>query len=443
MVNLITEYTETIKKYLDAPEIFIEASAYHLVSSLLGRYTICPVAPGVNGLRPNAWIMISSIPARGRRSTVTSYQNKVYYRCLRKFYDETEGRRLREEDTSLHQRINETFIEQGTPEGIMDHINNTKYKEYYICSTEFGSVLQGMGTKEWEMGVSVLYSKLYYGESHTTHLSQKSNEEGQSKRYLPPDLYVTMFTSLQEPHLYITPAMMRQGLIRRILLIYAGKDQFDRWIEPMNFGRTNLNREFYRISELFSDRMLKYYSYAKDQRDKDGKKDQTIDIDLLPSSIKAINKYAYELEKELVNNISLSTIYKQTLWEHLAKYSMLHSIARGSIKKTGKHICGRVDSEDIKAAKSFVKRATINSEEIISELGRYDTPVRITDSPVERIYAIIKNSQPIDRSMLLRKSKMLKRELEEIVVTLAAQKRVGTRSDGIGNRRKTVYITLD
>ena len=88
-MNLIDEYVDTVSPSLDAPEVFIKASAYHLVSNLLGRFCASASAPGLSGLRPNAWIIISSIQARGRRSTVANYHNHVYELASRKFYEET------------------------------------------------------------------------------------------------------------------------------------------------------------------------------------------------------------------------------------------------------------------------------------------------------------------------------------------------------------------
>ncbi len=444
MVNLIDLYTDTVKEYLDSPEIFIEASAYHLVSNLLGRFCVCPVAPGTSGMSPNVWIIISSIPARGRRSTVAGYCNEVYEKASKIHYTETEGEKLREEEKSVMERIAETYIEEGTPEGIVDHIQETNYGNYYINSTEFGSVLQGMSSKDYELGVATLYSKLYYGEGHSFYLSKRGNKtKGESKRYLQPNKYVTMFCGLQEPYLYITPTMLRQGLVRRILVIYADENQFGKWIAPMSLGRTALPGKLNKISIMFANRMSEYSSYCKTIKDHNKKFNNKIMIDMSPSVIKAINDYSESLDNELVANVNNVTIYKQTLWEHLAKYAIVHSIARGSIKALpgDDHVVGRVDRIDIEKAHDFLKRATANTDAIISELGRQDGTVQIAETQLERIFTLIKSNEPIVRSVLLRKSKLKKRAMDELANTLIASGRIEAKQVKTGGRTRIVYET--
>ena len=436
-LNLIDHYTKTVKEYLDSPEIFIEASAYHLVSNLLGRFCVCPIAPGTDGMSPNVWIIISSIPARGRRSTVANYCNKVYVRASTQYYGETE---TFEDDMALRQRVENTYIEEGTPEGIVDHIQDSNFQNYYINSTEFGSVLQGMSSKDYELGVATLYSKLYYGESHSFYLSRRGKDNQDNyKRYLKPNKYVTMFCGLQEPYLYITPTMLRQGLIRRILVVYADEHQFGNWIEPMQLGRSDLPQKLNEISNIFANRMIEYNSYCTSIKDASSKYNKKITIGMQPSVMKAINNYSYQLDQELIKNVSNVTIYKQTLWEHLAKYAIVHSIARGNIRADFGDVEGRVDKQDLEAAYRFLMAATKNTDGIISELGRQDGTVQIAETQIERIYTIIKNDQPVNSSDLLRQSKLKHRDLNELLSTLLKSGRVTAKKTRSG---KIVYNAL-
>ena len=100
--------------YCDAPMDFITAGGYHLVSSLLGRFTVMPETPGN---RPNPWFIIASIPSLMRRSTLLSYVNQVYREALREFLKAT-----RPEEEGIDELVQLSILEEGTKEGLTDHI---------------------------------------------------------------------------------------------------------------------------------------------------------------------------------------------------------------------------------------------------------------------------------------------------------------------------------
>ena len=441
-MNLINEYVDILTPHLDAPEIFIKASAYHLVSALLGQFCASASAPGTSGLRPNAWIIISSIPARGRRSTVANYCNLVYEHASRKFYEET----LNIGHDEALRRAKDTYLESGTKEGLVDHIAATDYRSYYINSTEFGTVLQGMVTKEHELGVAALYSKLYYGEEGVYRLSKKSAETDEdSVRYLKRGKYVTMFAGLQEPHLYITPGMLKQGLIRRILLIYAGRDDFGEFKDPISDTRVGLRGRLMNLGNKFYNKMSEYNSYSKNRTDPNPLLNKTFDFNFHPDVTKYINDYARQLDKELLKTMSNVSAYRQTLWEHLAKYAMLHAIARDNVTtidlgtETESH--GRVDLIDVHTAYEFIKDATKHSDDIIADLGRVDSPVRTAHDTLERVLNIIRGAKMISRTKLHRKTNILSRPLDEILKTLMEQETIDVVVKAT-NGRNVIYYTI-
>lgn len=200
--NFIDRYTKDIADYTDAPDVFIRASAYFLTSSLLGRYFRCPYLPLI--AKPNVWFIISSIPGAMRRSTIQNLANYVYRKTYEKYlveFEETSPEEAKE-------KVEGSLIEEGTVEGILDHINQTKLKEYCIVSLEFGSVLKRMSVRDYELGVSSIFSKMYYGEGGSMYLSQRGGKAG--VRRLPEGLYVTMLAGMQEPKQYLTPDMIKQ-----------------------------------------------------------------------------------------------------------------------------------------------------------------------------------------------------------------------------------------
>jgi len=439
-MNLIDEYVDLVSPHLDAPEMFIRASAYHVVSALLGRFCASASAPGLSGLRPNAWMIISSIPARGRRSTVANYSNLVYEHALRKFNEKTLNIG---HDEALH-RAQESYIESGTQEGIVDHISATDFRAYYINSTEFGTVLQSMITKEHELGLSSLFSKLYYGEEGVYRLSKRSAESDEdSVRYLRRGKYVTMFAGLQEPHLYITQGMLKQGLIRRILLIYADKDDFGRWIPPLSDSRAGLRRRLRNFGNKVYERMCDYNEYSKNRTDPNPLISKTFDFDFHPKATDYINDYSYRLDKQLIHNMSNVNTYRQTLWEHLAKYSMVHAIARNNIKLIDfgneREAHGIIGIQDVMAAHDFIKNATKHSGQIIGDIGRIDNPVRTETESLERVLNIILENNYISRSNLYRKTNMLSRKLDEVLKTLMEQEKIDIEVIETSGRNKVFY----
>lgn len=435
MKNLIEEFKGIAGRYLDAPEVFIEAAAYHNVSALLGRFFRCTSLPGgSHGARPNIWFIISSIPGRTRRSTLMEYASYVYRNSLKSYFQET----LKMEEKVAMNQVSDTIIEEGTPEGIVDHINATEMKHFMITSTEFGSVLMRMGSKDYEMGVATLYSKLYYGESHSMMLSQKG-KEAVGKRYLSSGIYTTMFCGMQEPYLYLTPGMSRQGLLRRVNLIYCDPKDITRWIPPMSEDRESIWGELKDLNDEFFKRMMLYYDRASKISP------FLLDISFHGDAIEIINGYAKENDEVLKNNVTNVTIYMQSFWEHLAKLSMINAIARDSVNLVHGEWIAFVSPEDTTTALEFLLKASKYSSDIISNLGKIDEPIKTSRDSIERIFAIIDEAGElgIKRKDLYRRANMKADVIESFLVTLVRQERIiQIHVTSTGGRPSVLYKTL-
>ena len=86
-MNLIDQLVEITEKYVDSPQVFHQAMAYHILSTTLGRfYRLVDVKIS----RPNTWFIISCIPGRGRRSTIINLSNAAVMEALKQFYIGTE-----------------------------------------------------------------------------------------------------------------------------------------------------------------------------------------------------------------------------------------------------------------------------------------------------------------------------------------------------------------
>lgn len=432
-MDIIDEYVSSLKANLDAPEVFIQASAYHIVSSLLGRFFTCQYVGDVEkGMRPNTWFIISSIPGRTRRSTVSSHANYIYKKCLNGYLMEKHS--MEKKDAGL--RVYDTIIEEGTVEGIMDHIHNNKeINEYTILSSEFGSVLTRMSTKEYQTGVSSILSKLYSGEGGSIMLSQRG-KDARGRRRIPDGLYVTMFAGMQEPHYYLTPIMIRQGLLRRIILIFCEPSDIEKWLKPIDFERSKFRERLDPMIIEIKERMNDYYDGAQHELP------PYIKSYFHGSSEKDINEYAERNDRMLDRDVSDVNIYRQSLWEHIAKISMLHAISRDNVKsdiESPENFYLDIEKEDVKKAITFIEDATKYSADIISNLSRLDTPIQSDKLPIERVLAIISERGEISRTELARRTQMVARVLNDYISALLIQDKIEMVEKPTGGKTAIFY----
>ena len=448
MADAIDKWCEIVEKYCDSPKLFIEAGGYYLTSVLLGRFFRCPQLPQRG--RPNIWIILSSIPGRMRRSTLQHYANYVFKNALLEFYDriglvpdtlvEEELEGLSEEErrevirAERERMIDDCVIEEGTPEGIMDAIEATGQNVYTIVSTEIGSVFQRMRARDYQMGVLTLLSKLYYGEGGSILLSRRGGRPG--VRRLPPGLYVTMFSGMQEPKYYLDYSMVRQGLLRRILIVYVEAKELDRWIPPLREGRDEIYDELLAYAGAMAKLMERFHVISSSYTP------PVLDILFNPRAIERINELAEELDRMLVREESDANIYRQGLWEHLAKLSMLRRIAEGRLERLGDFYQMTVRTEHVEKALEFLKPISEKVDDIILSLGEERQPIRTYEDPLDRIYRIIASAGPsgISRADLYRKAKMRARELDELLATLIRmEKREKIEGTSTGGRIPILY----
>ncbi|MEM2506794.1 MAG: DUF3987 domain-containing protein [Nitrososphaeria archaeon] len=387
-MDVIEEWKKRLCEYTDAPELMIEATAYYLISATLGEFFKNPLVP-IGSERPNLWIVLSSIPARMRRSTIQRLTYKTFKDVMGK-------------------EAEKMVIEEGTPEGILDAINELEGKSCTIQSTEFGGILTRMRTKDYEIGVSSLLSKLYYGEGGKQSLSKRGGKEG--TRFLPEGLYVTMLTGLQEPKLYFTPEMLAQGLLRRLIVVYVPKA--DRWKPPIDQLRQNFNMQD--IVQELRNRRIKLEG-------------RHIDYLFTPDAEDKINSFAKEMDRELDRNQDNVTLYKASMWEHLAKISAIHAINRFEIYFETAPPLLSVKLDDVDKAKLFLNQVIKNFEPVIEELGVTDVTDRSHKPILEKIFRKIRTagSEGITLDQLGRTfSGYTREELSRYLETLRMQDRI-------------------
>lgn len=349
--NIIDEWTKQLMSYTDAPEIFIRACGYYLVSATLGEFYVNKLVP-FGSQRPNLWIILSSIPGRMRRSSIQGITYRAFKRIVGK------------------EQANIMVIEEGTPEGLMDAIEEEPNSSYTIQSTEWGIVVARITSRDhYQAGVSSLLSKLYYGEGGKQSLSQRG---GKSKgRTLPEGLFVTMLTGLQEAHRYFKIHHIEQGFLRRLLIIYV--DKAERWKKPIDIIRKTFN-----VNDIVA--------VLKQKRQRLLQENRKVSIILMPDAEDRINEYSRKLDAELDKTRDYVALYKQSLWEHLLKLATIHAIARTEPQIVAGEPLLHVTIKDVEAAEKIIKRIEKSMVDVIDKIGEEEQPIRVQKLAESRVY---------------------------------------------------------
>jgi hypothetical protein len=322
-IDILVEITE---KYIDSPEVFHQALAYHHISATLGQFfSIWDVPCG----RPNVWFVLSCIPGRGRRSTIMNYNSILTNSTLVPYY-----KKIRECDgKEARNIIFKSMIEDGTPQGVCDSIMEgiiAGANSFMLCSGEFGDILSKITTdkKNNTSGFDTLLSRLYYGEPYKQSLSQRTKGPKES-RYIPDGLFFTMLASMQEPNQYLNSKMSRQGLLRRMRIIYVKK--FKDWKSPFKNKYSTYKKDLSDFTARYIyPKMLEYH----DMRDKLRKQlnDNRIFLNVMLDSYSRnkIEGMSEKYDKLVAEDPSDYNIYQQTRWEHIVKYATLNAIAESN-----------------------------------------------------------------------------------------------------------------
>lgn len=315
--DLIQSIMKITEEYIDSPSVFHEALAYHLISSTLGRF--CEM-PDVKVTRPNVWFVISCIPGRGRRSSLINLSSTSYLEAWKLFYEKSKNIDTKEAQENSWRSI----IEAGTTQGICDSIVEgceCRINGFNFCSGEFGGILKDItSSKHYSSGVDTLLSRLYYGEYYKEDLSRRANKKS---RFIPEGLYVTMFTAMQEPRHYLSHNASRQGLLRRMRIIYVKPSDFlmERWKSPFHDNYKFCKKELKMlVGNLIVPKMIEMNT----------KQNSELTPMTIDDGVKVkINEIAWKTDKILIEEASDFNIYQQTRWEHLTKYTVLTALSNG------------------------------------------------------------------------------------------------------------------
>lgn len=406
--NLVDEFSDLIRKYFDTPKVFADSAGWAISSALLGPYFFCPMVPKEAG-KSNLFMILSSLPGRFRRSTVLACFDKVYgsvYRTewLDEVTDEYVSGELKKPENKersseeirknlsskqkadieyrLDEKIDHIIIGEGSLEGMIDHIEEAKSREYIITSREMGGMFQKIFDKNsYENNVGTLLSMLYYGEGFIMHLSSRGGKKG--GRRVPPGLFVTMLGGMQEFKLYIGESAIRQGFARRPIIVFVPKA--DDYKYPINEDRTSFEGEL----NDFIEKVIERRKIIRDYVEKINGRPITMMIH--PQVEKEINEFDRALAMKLDASPTLENITKQSGWEQLFKLSFCYEIAKNkklSVSETdkGTFVETLIMPDSYKRARAFLDVVYKNSKgEIdgISDVPDKSVNIRI---PSDRLF---------------------------------------------------------
>ncbi|MHA2402270.1 MAG: hypothetical protein ACXADH_04700 [Candidatus Kariarchaeaceae archaeon] len=442
--SLISEYMTIFHKYIDAPDTYALGSSIFLTSTLLGRFF--KDTGTTNGLRPNVFILFSSIPGRMRRSTVINKAKLVYYHAYSTFLHQyPKPLRYPDQESSLtiKQFLQQSKVETGSFEGLIDHIQEAENcNEFAILAPEFGITVNTMHNKSYGSNVAQFYSSAYYGEEFTMHLSQRGGKRG--TRYLRPNIYVTMLAAMQEPELYFKEYDFRQGIMRRIVTDY--KPSNNNWKPPILKARRHMEAELKQLASKYADRMLKYRTML-----------DKYNVDYIPIQaeervITSINRIAKHIDTQVNKNPSNFNIYRLGWWENAYKIAILFAIDRDAITiEPTRNLFQQtpllhVTMEDYKQAVHYLREATCHSEDMIRKIGTREQPIRTQRRSLEYVYNIIysKGRLGADIPTPYNETKLTKRNLQPLLDTLVSSNTVASVITGQrtrGRPKTTYYVT--
>jgi len=444
-MNIIEDFIKGCET--DAPLEFKEATIYHALSYLPGRFI------SYKGRRPNIWFLLSSIPGAYRRSSVNKIHDTIRKTALMDYYNvvtnvkptkmikekNPKTKKMEEKEVPKqpeeirdekrqkvfrNSNINE-YIQSGSPEGVVDKIVYSSKKginTFCINDSEFGLTLKNVSGSNYTSGIDTLYSKLYSGEEYLQDLSKRGEKAMHwNIRHIHAGTYVTMFCSMQEPRLYLRRASFEQGLMRRIILIYVSgynkKIDFKDYRSLLDVDNKQESTNMYYIGKKLGAMMLDY-------------KRRQLDFEPQQGFLRIIKRLNYSVDMKAREDPCIENIFRLSAPEHIFKLGMLNAISRNQIENN-KLIS---TADDINKALNFYNRATKNFDEVVDQVGIIIKDLEV-DPGIEKVMRLLKRYDVLSRTDLMRKTHIKKDKLDPVLEHLIVTKLIKVYSD----KGKTIY----
>jgi len=435
-MGFIEDFMKVATKLTDAPELYLRAAAYFCTSFLFGVNVYCTDS---RVERNNVWFMLSGTSGITRKSTVINF---IAVKFCKVVLEEALKRRFGIKDSEAKRLVNLMFFESGTSEGITDHLSLThdmpEIDRYALASTEYGAVLSAASKKDYLSDYYTFLSKLYSGEGGNVLLSSKGKKPEDRIRQLPEGLYVCALVGLQELYNYFDPRTITQGFARRFIMLHADIESKERRLPPIDPTYKIAKAQFKNLPSRYEDMFDNYNDPAT-----------MIFVTFTPEARQIVNKVWEKCERDYEQDPTDSwLLYKQASWEHLYKLSVLEAISRTPDPQydvTNTRMIS-VDEKDVKRAGEFLKACLESMRPMFAliEAAPRRTSLRVHHGELSFVKELVRGAgnRGITKSELIKKSGLLARQLDELLITLMTAEEISCfmrNSSGKG-RKKLVFF---
>ena len=249
--------------------------------------------------------------------------------------------------------------------------------------------MKRISTAQYQAGITTFLSKLKYGESWIEVLSRRGGKKG--TRYLPPGIFVTMFASMQDPEQYIKEEHLKQGLMRRLMIIYKRPADIDRRLPPIMPERRDVRKLLSCYARELAEKMVilnskRYFQMKYNE-------DPTIPIFFFGVQDE-VNSYAEAVERGIIKkdkegeDITNFDLYRLGAPEQLRELAATHSLARFSFSAEEDEPEFLVTPEDVERARTFLERGFARTKEALSKISFKKAPIEVDETP-DKVYEVI------------------------------------------------------
>jgi len=397
MEDFVDEYVEVLRKKTDAPPIYIEASAYLILSATLGPYSQFIASYNPEPIIPNIWELLLGPSRIVRKTNIFKYTCKTLEDVLGFF----------------------TCISDGSPEGFVTVLSKLNPGDLAaFLRDEMGGWFRGIHKKDYMGGLRELMNSIYDGVGFNRVLRSQTFT-------IPKGLYFIVFGTVPTPiKLYqcFNDEDFASGFLNRFLLVYVEEREIR---YPITYRNDEADDKYRKLIEELK-------TVRKGLRD--------VKI-VSPSGTVAerMDKIDVEVEGRVkAEKNSFFGTYLSTYLNHLLKLSILHRLGRGGLDKN----LIIIEDVDLEHSKRFLDKVYGGAEKLIKEdfESRTYVPYEFT---IDRVKACIDDcgGAGISWSELWSKRfRWRKKELLEALERLHTSEDIKIFYGSSGRGRRKIYF---
>jgi len=409
---------EKFKGITDAPRDFIEASAYFLISTFVGRKFVYVNLPETNifsseeelfgGTLLNLWFLIigKSRVSRKTKGVVKRIKDLI-------------------KEINPDLQLSQAFTPEYLIKEMASKSERSKTGAVTHCAwvdDECAWFFESLQKKDYMAMSEEFLCKMYDGEDYAR------GTIGRGKEYISNPYLTVFLASTDYVTKFLNEISLQKGFLNRIIYVMSKRE---RW----------LPRRTDKLTEDEKNEVRYIVTFLRNLHEKREGTAMTFRHDAKVLYEDFEKRIEERIEKE---NLEIKEGYYANLPDFVLKIACLNRIARlkvAEIKSTNTLI---VEKEDVKKALAFVKKIERWFEGVLEMRVIKKKPKK--QETLDRIYKIILSAgvEGITRTDLLKKSGLLSRELDECVKTLVESSRVNELSLGsTGGKPPRKYFAVE